>query len=218
MYIGFCAWGKWPIKSSPCARIFAVSNHTPISLPCPPRLVLVCYRAALMVSLLFWAWLVVPLVTLLVRVAYNVFFHPLRNFPGPKMAGATSLWRTYKEVIKKETLAPELFELHKRYGDIVRIAPNELHFGSPSSFHEIYNVSKRWDKDDGLYSVPGFKSGSFVFRKYAQAKERRDVLMPMFSKKAIQNIEGLVACVLHQKHERSPLVHRSSLRIPLVHA
>jgi cytochrome P450 len=145
-----------------------------------------------MVPLLFWAWLVVPLVALLVRVAYNVFFHPLRNFQGPKMAGATSLWRTYKEVIKKETLAQELFELHKRYGDIVRIAPNELHFGSPSSFHEIYNVSKRWDKDDGLYSVPGFKSGSFVFRKYAQAKERRDVLMPMFSKKAIQNIEGLV--------------------------
>lgn len=46
----------------------------------------------------------------------------------------------------------------------------QLHFGNPAAFHEIYNVSKRWDKDDGLYSVPGFKSGSFVFRKYAQAK------------------------------------------------
>jgi hypothetical protein len=108
------------------------------------------------------------------------------------MAGATSLWRTYKEVIKKETLAQELFELYKRYGEIVRIAPNELHFGSPSLFYEIYNVSKRWDRDDGLYSVLGFKLGSFVFQKYAQAKERRDVLMPMFSKKAIRNIEGLV--------------------------
>ena len=108
------------------------------------------------------------------------------------MAGATSLWRTYKEVVKKETLAHELFDLHKQYGSIVRIAPNELHFGTPSSFHEIYNASKRWDKDDGLYSVPGFKSGSFVFRKYSQAKERRDVLLPMFSRKAIQNIEGLV--------------------------
>lgn len=145
-----------------------------------------------MAIFLLWAWLAVPFVFFFGRIVYNVFFHPLRKFPGPFMAGATSLWRTYKEVVKKETLAQELFDLHKKYGDIVRIAPDELHFGNPSSFHEIYNVSKRWDKDDGLYSVPGFKSGSFVFRKYAQAKERRDVLMPMFSKKAIQNIEGLV--------------------------
>lgn len=145
-----------------------------------------------MTFFILWAWFVVPAVFFLCRMVYNVFFHPLRNFPGPRLAGATSLWRTYKEVIKKETLAHELFDLHKKHGSIVRIAPNELHFGTPSSFHEIYNASKRWDKDDGLYSVPGFKSGSFVFRKYAQAKERRDVLLPMFSKKAIQNIEGLV--------------------------
>ena len=143
-------------------------------------------------NFILWSWVFVPLAIYLCQVTYNLFFHPLREFPGPTLAGATSLWRTYKEVVKKETLAQELFVLHQKYGDIVRIAPNELHFGNPSSFHEIYSVSKRWDKDDGLYSVPGFKSGSFVFRKYSQAKERRDVLLPMFSRKAIQNIEGLV--------------------------
>ena len=46
----------------------------------------------------------------------------------------------------------------------------QLHFGKPSAFHEIYNNTKRWDKDDELYNVTGFKSGSFVYRKYAQAK------------------------------------------------
>jgi cytochrome P450 len=141
---------------------------------------------------ILWIWLIVPAVLYLGRMVYNAFLHLLRSFPGPRMAGATSLWRTYKEVVKKETLAQELFELHKMYGSIIRIAPNELHFGTPSSFHEIYNASKRWDKDDGIYSVPGFKSGSFVLRKYSQAKERRDVLLPMFSRNAIQNIEGLV--------------------------
>lgn len=40
--------------------------------------------------------------------------------------------------------------------------------------------------------MPGFKSGSFVYRKYAQAKERRHVLMPLFSKQAIKRIEPLV--------------------------
>lgn len=50
------------------------------------------------------------------RISYNIFFHPLRNFPGPWMAGATSGWKAYKEVIKKETLAQELFVLHEKYG------------------------------------------------------------------------------------------------------
>ncbi|KAL7940229.1 cytochrome P450 [Trichoderma barbatum] len=71
------------------------------------------------------------------QVLYNVFFHPLRKFPGPLLAGATSGWKAYKEVIK-------------------------------------------------------LKTGSFVFLKYDQAKERREVLLPIFSKKAIQNLEHLV--------------------------
>ncbi|CAI7604649.1 unnamed protein product [Penicillium manginii] len=108
------------------------------------------------------------------------------------MAGATSSWKAYKEVIKQETLAQELFDLHAKYGEIVRIGPNELHFGNPSAFHDIYNSSKRWDKDPGLYRTPGVTTGSFVFLKYAQAKERREVLLPIFSKKAITNLEHLV--------------------------
>ncbi|KAK8098078.1 uncharacterized protein PG998_013564 [Apiospora kogelbergensis] len=139
-----------------------------------------------------WATIAAPIVLFLGRIVYNVFFHPLRNFPGPRMAGATGLWRAYKEVVLQQNVAQELLGLHKQYGDVIRVSPNELHFGKPSAFHEIYNNTKRWDKDDELYNVTGFKSGSFVYRKYAQAKERREVLMPMFSKKAIQNIEGLV--------------------------
>jgi hypothetical protein len=32
------------------------------------------------------------------------------------MAGATSSWKAYKEVIKKESAVHELFGLHKKYG------------------------------------------------------------------------------------------------------
>ncbi|KAM4058611.1 cytochrome p450 [Hirsutella rhossiliensis] len=146
-----------------------------------------------MATIPLWpAGLAVAALLVLYRVLYNVFLHPLRKFPGPLLAGATSGWKAYKEVIKRETLAQELFDLHRRYGDIVRIAPNELHFGNPGAFHDIYHGSKRWDKDPGLYRTPGVKTGSFVFLKYSQAKERREVLLPIFSKKAIQSLEHLV--------------------------
>ncbi|KZF24030.1 cytochrome P450 [Xylona heveae TC161] len=139
-----------------------------------------------------WIWLLVALSIALCPIIYNVFFHPLRRFPGPRMAGATSWWKAYKEVFQQETLAQLLFDLHRKHGDIVRIGPNELHFGKPSAFHDIYHGTNRWDKDEGLYRTPGVRSGSFVFLKYKDAKERREVLQPMFSKRSIQNVEGLV--------------------------
>lgn len=68
----------------------------------------------------------------------------------------------------------------------------QLHFGKPSAFHEIYHGSRRWDKDGDLYRTPGVRSSSFVLLKYGDAKERREVLQPMFSKKSIPVIEDLV--------------------------
>lgn len=74
-----------------------------------------------MISVLPWAWLAIPVLLFLAQISYNAFFHPLRNFPGPAMAGATSLWRMYKEVVKKETLAQELFGLHEKYGKTMQM-------------------------------------------------------------------------------------------------
>ncbi|KAK2751679.1 hypothetical protein CKAH01_17841 [Colletotrichum kahawae] len=142
-------------------------------------------EVAVTAPVLLTAIAVISLLAGFCQVIYNIHFHPLRKFPGPFLAGATSLWKGYKEVIKQETLAQELFKLHEKYGDI-------LHFGKPSAFHDIYHGSRRWDKDPGLYQTPGVKTGSFVFLKYAQAKERREVLLPMFSKRAIQSLEHLV--------------------------
>ena len=47
---------------------------------------------------------------------YNVFFHPLREFPGPVFARATTWWRTYIGMVKKESITDILVRLHKRYG------------------------------------------------------------------------------------------------------
>lgn len=74
--------------------------------------------------MVYLLWIAIPVLLVLGQVIYNVFFHPLRKFPGPAMAGATSLWKKYKEVIKQETMALELFDLHRRYGK----ENNSFHF------------------------------------------------------------------------------------------
>jgi hypothetical protein len=65
-------------------------------------------------------WVLLSAATLigLYPIIYNLYFHPLRGFPGPRMAGATTWWKAYKEVFQQKTLALLLFDLHEKHGDI----------------------------------------------------------------------------------------------------
>jgi hypothetical protein len=106
------------------------------------------------------------------RIIYNLWFHPLRNFPGPVLARATKWYETYFDVFK----APggqyifEVDRLHQKYGTwtqimwmlngvlcllivfymsgpIVRINPDELHINDIDYFDTAYTLNKRRDKD-----------------------------------------------------------------------
>ncbi|CAM1502201.1 Fc.00g041850.m01.CDS01 [Cosmosporella sp. VM-42] len=70
------------------------------------------------------------------KVVYNVFFHPLRKFPGPLICRATPLYRHYKFL--KGDLLYAVKSMHDTYGPVVRVTPNELSFISPESWKEIY--------------------------------------------------------------------------------
>lgn len=126
------------------------------------------------------------------RVVCNIFFHPLRKFPGPNWAKATEWWKTYIEVVKQESMTDVLVRLHKQYGDVVRVGPNELHFANPAAYNEIYSTSARWDKERILYEAFGEDHSSFGLLSYAESKQRKDVLQPLFSRRAILNMQSLV--------------------------
>ena len=49
---------------------------------------------------------------------YRLFFHKLRNFPGPKIAAATKLWHVLHCLTAKNYLL--LNKIHERYGPFVR--------------------------------------------------------------------------------------------------
>ena len=83
-------------------------------------------------------------------VIYNLYFHPLRKFPGPWLAAATPYYFMWKIILgQKHTSAQRL---HEKYGEVVRVKPNELSFISETASKDIY----------------GFKqvSGAEIVRKY----------------------------------------------------
>ncbi|KAI2605294.1 cytochrome P450 [Hypoxylon fragiforme] len=67
---------------------------------------------------------------------YNVWFHPLAKFPGPFLGRASLLYRFIHTSRGKFHVA--ITDAHRKYGPIVRVAPNELSFASVESWKAIY--------------------------------------------------------------------------------
>jgi cytochrome P450 len=66
-----------------------------------------------------------------------VLFHPLRKFPGPKLAGASGLYLGYYGLRGQTHTIVE--KLHDKYGDVVRTTPNELSFINEAAWKDIYS-------------------------------------------------------------------------------
>lgn len=50
----------------------------------------------------------------IVRTVYNVFFHPLAKYPGPKLAAVSRIWLWSREM--KGDLVEYMMELHRIHG------------------------------------------------------------------------------------------------------
>ncbi|KAH8900750.1 putative cytochrome P450 monooxygenase [Thozetella sp. PMI_491] len=75
------------------------------------------------------------LVSSLLYCVYNLTLHPLARFPGPLLFRATRLASALRWINGRLPL--DMLKLHEQYGDIVRIAPNELAFAHEDAWREI---------------------------------------------------------------------------------
>jgi len=50
------------------------------------------------------------------RTVYRLYFHPLRNIPGPKLAAASRVYEFYYDVIKGGTFLFQIEKMHEKYG------------------------------------------------------------------------------------------------------
>lgn len=56
---------------------------------------------------------------------YNVYFHPLARFPGPKWAAFSLWWKVNLELLQGQNLHEKLVQLHSIYGARFFLSPNE---------------------------------------------------------------------------------------------
>ncbi|KAH7028652.1 cytochrome P450 monooxygenase [Macrophomina phaseolina] len=134
-------------------------------------------------------------------MVYNLYFHPLASFPGPWLARSSLLWRVWHTTSGRIHLAVD--EQHKRYGDVVRVAPNELSFCSVESWKGIYgHASAQRTKPmvkSEFYDMYGSGYRSLCIgseRDPARHRRMKQTLTAAFSTKALLEQESIVrGCV-----------------------
>ncbi|KAL4783539.1 cytochrome P450 [Aspergillus varians] len=132
-------------------------------------------------------------VYLVLRSIYRITFHPLAKYPGPKLGAISQLWLARSWYYGN--YFQDIEELHKKYGDFVRTAPNELSIASTQSFNDIYGQVGRNQEvfvKSGFYDV-GEKELTIVSeRDVEKHKEVRRVLAPAFTSAALGRQEPLI--------------------------
>lgn len=81
---------------------------------------------------------------LLLYLAQQYFHNGLHRYPGPVLAKFTNLWR-FLDVRSRHSEVTHI-DLHRKYGDVVRLGPNTLSFSSPSAIKVIYGLNKGFTK------------------------------------------------------------------------
>nr|P0DPA4.1 RecName: Full=Cytochrome P450 monooxygenase FCK2; AltName: Full=Cytokinin biosynthesis protein 2 [Fusarium pseudograminearum CS3096] len=122
---------------------------------------------------------------------YRSWFHRLRRFPGPFCARLSNLYITFR-AFKKNRLYEEVQQLHRRYGDIVRIGPNELSIIDPHALRALHSNSSPCTKGP-WYSVEHPIKALQMTRDKEEHAYRRKAWDLAFSSKALREYEARVA-------------------------
>jgi hypothetical protein len=80
--------------------------------------------------------LLIPLL-LTLHILYKRLNSPLLRIPGPLHTVFTDLYLMYQEFSSNRRLY--IHDLHKKYGPVVRLGPNEISFTSLEAVKEIYS-------------------------------------------------------------------------------
>ncbi|KAK9440015.1 Cytochrome P450 CYP65BH1 [Metarhizium brunneum] len=142
-------------------------------------------------------------------IVHNIYFHPLSKFPGPKSWAATYL--PYIRGIFTCNLVQSFAEIHQKYGDVVRVGPNEISIASEEAWREIYGHRpghKEALKDTTWYIAPsGAPQNVFTTADPAVRARMRRCLSSSFTQSAIRNqssiIEGYADLLIIRLREKA---------------
>ncbi|KAJ9615089.1 hypothetical protein H2200_001163 [Cladophialophora chaetospira] len=129
-----------------------------------------------------------------VLFTYRLYFHPLANIPGPLGNKITGWAQTL--VTQSGRRHVWLFELHQKYGPVVRLTPNTVSINTATALKDIYGSRKASVRKGQFYQAVQSAEGApttFSERNEALHATKRRLLSHAFSERAIQDSEQYVS-------------------------
>ena len=137
---------------------------------------------------------------------YNVYFHPLRRFPGPKAWVAFPI--LYHLASLRGLLDKNIRSFHEMYGEAVRFSPRQISFITAQAWKDIYGhghkqLPKYVVRDEG-------KPSDIIIANDKDHTRFRKALSHAFSEKALRDQEPLMNVYIDMMIEKLKGVAASS--------
>ncbi|KAL7807761.1 cytochrome P450 [Trichoderma aethiopicum] len=144
------------------------------------------------------AWLGTTALTLItynvLRIIYNLYFHPLAKVPGATAWKASRLPFIWS--LLRGTIVHDIERLHRKHGPILRIAPNEVTFAHEDAWRDIFQLRKDHQpflKDPIWWkSQPGMPESLLSAIDPKRHARIRSLLAPGFTPKALKEQEDIL--------------------------
>ncbi|KAI0132579.1 cytochrome P450 [Xylariales sp. AK1849] len=135
-----------------------------------------------------------PIVYLCSVAIYRLYFSPLAQFPGPKLAALTTWYGGYHDLVNGGQYVWVVEEMHRKYGPVVRVRPDALHVNEPGFIEKLYSQSpkQRRERYWTILQTLGAPGSILATRDHDLHRKRRGVLNPYFSQQNVRRLEPLV--------------------------
>lgn len=120
---------------------------------------------------------------------YFFLLDPLRSVPGPFLARCSSLWLLTADLSGYRSHT--IHSLHKQYGPVVRIGPQEVSFSSRQAMRDLYGANTVYMKAP-IYGAYGRKS-LFTMQKKEEHRARAKRVGHVFAPASISQVEPIVS-------------------------
>ncbi|KAM5520935.1 Cytochrome P450 [Fusarium oxysporum f. sp. vasinfectum] len=153
-------------------------------MPSPPEHTLfytltvqaLCFTLAVVFIVLIYAWL-----------AYLLGNGSLRHVPGPWYCKVSNIPLSIYEILCRRS--DIILNLHKKYGPVVQIAPNEVSVADLEATKQIYGTKDRWAKSDYFDHFMGYGRRSiFATKPYEDHRIKRKYTSSFYQAKAIYKL------------------------------
>ncbi|KPI41854.1 Trichodiene oxygenase [Cyphellophora attinorum] len=132
---------------------------------------------------------VIVLTWVLYAAICRLYLHSLGNVPGPRLAALTYWYECYYDALLQGKYIFRLDELHKEYGAVVRVNPNEVHIQDSDFFDQFYGSTRKLDKDSYFYRFTDSLDSAFATKSWSVHRQRRKAFNRYFSPAALSRKE-----------------------------